>query len=213
MSSNPSISDFEKAFYNDGFQMAMEAVQNGLSAKSLHASISKMYTAIDELIVSVSTMAKQQNQTIDCKKGCDFCCYQPVFALDYELDYLNAFVQQNFSEHDQNKIKTQANNNRQKLAKLSDAEILNSKQACPILKDGACSAYAARPMACRIYLSTNVESCRIFYHDPKNTTCYPALLDFPMRAGRMMNEGFKSALKISGINVEEFRIDENILDD
>lgn len=213
MGSNPTISDFEKAFYNDGFQMGMEAVKDGLSAEALQLSISKMYAAIDELIASVSTMAVQQKQTIDCKKGCDFCCYQPVFALDYELDFLNSFVLQNFSEEEQKKIKIQANNNRLKLAKLSDAEILNSKQACPILKNGACSAYTARPMACRIYLSSEVKSCQIFYNDPKNTTSYPALLDFPMRVGRMMNEGFKSALKFTGEDPQEFRIDEKILND
>lgn len=211
MSSDQNISDFEKAFYNDGFTFGMEAVDDSLSPKAKQLSISKMYNAIDDLIASVSHFSVQQNQTIDCKKGCSFCCYQPVFALDYELEYLNEFVQQNFSEHDKKKIRIQANKNRQKLAQLSEEEILNSKQPCPLLKDGACSTYEARPMACRIYLSSELKSCRIFYEDPENKTNYPALLDFPMRVGRMMNEGFKSALKTKGINVSEFRIDEKLL--
>jgi hypothetical protein len=31
-----------------------------------------------------------------------------------------------------------------------------------------------------------------------------------MRAGRMMNEGFKSALKTNGIKIQEFRIEEKL---
>jgi hypothetical protein len=31
-----------------------------------------------------------------------------------------------------------------------------------------------------------------------------------MRLGRMMNEGFKAALKTSGMKVEEFRIEEKL---
>ena len=50
-------------------------------------------------------------------------------------------------------------------------------------------------MACRIYLSTDVKTCHEFYKNPDNIENYPALLDFPMKAGKMMNEGFKAALK------------------
>ena len=42
--------------------------------------------------------AEKNNQQIDCKKGCEWCCYQPVFALDYEMDYLNDFIQRNFDD-------------------------------------------------------------------------------------------------------------------
>lgn len=206
-----NITGFEKAFYSDGYKIGMKAVDADLSEKAMQSSISEIFTAINELIKSVTQLAIQHNQEIDCKKGCDFCCHQPVYALDYELQFLNSFIKQNFSEQKKITIQSQANKNRKKLSKLSDEEILNSKQPCPLLKDGSCSVYEARPMACRIYLSTNVNSCKIFYHDPENKTNFPALLEFPMRAGKMMNEGFKSALKTKGIIVVEFRIDEKIL--
>jgi len=50
-----------------------------------------------------------------------------------------------------------------------------------------------------------------FYQQPEDESNYPALLDFPMRAGRMMNEGFKSALKTKGITARELRIDQLVL--
>ena len=71
-------------------------------------------------------------------------------------------------------------------------------------------AYKARPVACRIYLSSNLNSCLKFYNEPEDKNNYPALLNFPMRAGRLMNEGFKAALKAGGIVAKEFRIEEKL---
>jgi len=65
-------------------------------------------------------------------------------------------------------------------------------------------------MACRIYLSTKLESCIKFYHHPENETDYPALIDFPLRAGRMMNEGFSAALKEFGIEAAEYKLEEGL---
>jgi hypothetical protein len=93
---------------------------------------------------------------------------------------------------------------------MKRAEMLNYKSACPLLEDGACIAYAARPMACRIYLSTSVESCRRFYDDPGDAVNYPALLEFPLRAGRMLNEGFVAAFRQHGYPSSEVRMEEGL---
>jgi Fe-S-cluster containining protein len=210
MNSTQSFSDLEKAFYSDGYQLGMKTVECNLSQDSLLLSISEMYSAIDKLIDSVNELAKQQHQPIECKKGCDYCCHQPVFALDYEMQYLNTFIKKNFTKQKQAEVKIRAHNNQQKLLDLSETEILNTKQPCPLLENDFCSVYEARPMACRIYLSTNVKTCLKFFTVPEDKSNFPALLEFPMRAGRFMNEGFKSALKTNGISVKEFRIDEKL---
>ncbi len=210
MNSDQKFTAVEKAFYSDGYLLGMKVVESGLSQNILFSSISEMYSAIDELINSVSTLAQKHNQSIHCKKGCEYCCHQPVFALEYEMQYLNSFIKERFSDKRQNEIGEKADENRFNLIDLDKTQILNSKQPCPLLKNGTCSAYEARPMACRIYLSTDVNSCITFYDKPKDKSSFPALLDFPMRAGRMMNEGFKAALKTKVLVMKEFRIDEKI---
>ncbi len=211
MNSDNKFEQIEKAFFTDGYRIAMQAVETGLSAETLYSSLEKMYAAIDELIDSVSQLADQSSQSIQCEKGCAYCCYQPVFALDYEMQFLSSFIKKNFSEQKQKEIKKRADANRLKLAGLPREDILNSKQPCPLLENDACSAYSARPMACRIYLSTDLKSCRTFYSKPESITSFPALLDLPMRVGRMMNEGFKAALKTNGVVAKEFRIDEGLV--
>ncbi len=209
--SNQQIENFEKAFYNDGFQLGMKAGGTDADRNSMFSAIRQMYAAIDAVIESLNTMAIQQGQAIECKLGCEWCCHQPVFVLDYELDYLENYIDEYFDKETLREIRSKARNKAEKLRKLAEDELLNSKYACPFLNNGACIAYEARPMACRIYLSSSVKTCLLFFKTPDDKNNYPALLDFPMRLGRMMNEGFKTALKMNGIKPEESRIEERFM--
>jgi Fe-S-cluster containining protein len=203
--------NIENAFYSDGYKLGMNVAVSENERQVLFESVSEMYSAIDSLIESLSAFAEKQNQRIDCKKGCEWCCHQPVFALGYELEYLNNFINRNFNQKIKNEIKKRAKNKNNKLSMLNETELLNAKFPCPLLENGACMAYSARPMACRIYLSSEVKSCLKFYHHPESKTSYPALLDLTLRTGQMMNEGFKAALKTAGIKTREFRIEEKLL--
>jgi Fe-S-cluster containining protein len=199
-----------KAFYSDGFSLGMEVFTSGFNQKKLLESIFQLHDSVDSFIQSFEEFVTKNEKKIHCRKGCAWCCYQPVFALSYELDYLNDFVSKHFDKQKQDEIRKRAKAKKQKLNSLSEEDILNSKFPCPLLENGACTAYEARPMACRIYLSTNVKTCLDFFHHPEDKKSIPALLDFPMRAGRMMNEGFKSALKTNGMKIHEFRIEEKL---
>lgn len=210
MDNNQSFEKLIKAFYSDGFSLGMELFTSGFSQKEMFKSVSQMYESIDSLISSFDNFITQNDKKIHCSKGCFWCCHQPVFALSYELDYLNYFITKNFDKQKQGEIRKRAVDKKTKLQSLNEKDLLNSKFPCPLLENGACSAYEARPMACRIYLSTNLKTCLNFFHKPGDKKSIPALLDFPLRAGRMMNEGFKSALKTNGLKIQEYRIEEKL---
>ena len=205
-----TLNKLEKQFYSDGYKLAAHAVEAGLTRDALFSAIRNMYHSIDEFNSSFSGFAKNHDQKIDCTHGCEWCCYQPVFALNYELDYLKNFVVTRFDRQKQKAIQNRAGERKKKLDGLKKEEFLNSKFPCPLLEKSLCMAYEARPMACRIYLSTKLKTCLNFYKHPEDKNNYPALLSFPMRVGRMMNEGFKAALKTNGIKPEEFRIEEKL---
>jgi len=203
--------NIENAFYSDGYKLGMNVAVSEKNQQVLFESVSDMYSAIDSLIESLTEFAEKQHQRIDCKKGCEWCCHQPVFALDYELEYLNDFLNKNFNQKIKNEIKKRAEDKNNKLGMLKETNLLNAKFPCPLLENGACMAYSARPMACRIYLSGNVNTCLTFYHHPESKTSFPALINLTLRTGQMMNEGFKAALKTAGIKTREFRIEEKLI--
>lgn len=204
------MDNIEKAFYHDGFQLGMKASESGITPEKLSSALEEMYAAINSMNTSLQEFARQQRQQIACKKGCQWCCHQPVFAMDYELDFLKHFIEEHFTPAEQEEIKAKAVRKNEAFGKLQGDALLNAKFPCPLLKDECCTAYAARPVACRIYLSSDVESCLKFYRKPEDSNNFPALLDFPMRAGRMINEGFRAALKENGVVPKEFRIEEKL---
>lgn len=209
---NNNQKNIENAFYSDGYKLGMNVAVSDNDKSVLFDSISEMYELIDNFNDSLSEFAKKHNQQIDCKKGCEWCCHQPVFALDYEMDFLIDFIKNNFDKVAQKVIVARAKIKNNKLSFLNETDLLNSKYPCPLLQNGACIAYKARPMACRIYLSHDINSCLQFYKNPGKETSIPALLNLPLRTGQMMNEGFKAALKTNGVKTREFRIEEKLLE-
>ena len=84
MTTPSDFKSIERAFYSDGFQLGMKAAENFQSEGNFSETIQEMHHLIDDLIYSFSEFATQQKQNIDCKKGCEWCCHQPVYALSHD---------------------------------------------------------------------------------------------------------------------------------
>ena len=94
---------------------------------------------------------------------------------------------------------------------MSRDERLKHKEPCPLLEKGACIAYEARPVACRIYLSMNVQSCEYEFNDPYEISRFPLLFELPLKAGRKLNEGFSARLNENDIDTTEYPLEEGLL--
>ncbi|MGE4585922.1 MAG: YkgJ family cysteine cluster protein [Mangrovibacterium sp.] len=203
--------EYDPLFYKDGYQLGIKAGSEPLNEKLLWEALETMYRSVDQLIESLLALGKRQGVKVDCRAGCSWCCYQPVFANTYEIGYLARYIRKNFNGKQQQKIYRRAMGKNSRLSGMKEEELLYSKHACPLLDKDSCSAYPARPMACRIYLSIHKDSCHRFYRDPENTESKPELLDFPLQAGRIMNEGFFAALKETGLASSELRLEEGLI--
>ncbi len=203
--------NIESAFYSDGYQIGMRACPANFDPEIMIPTVSEMYKSIDSFIGYLAEFAQIQDQPVHCAKGCEWCCHQPVFALSFEMDYLISFIERNFDSETKNRIKKQAASKMNAFGFLNENDLLNAKFPCPLLENGSCLAYSARPMACRIYLSSDVDSCLRFFKQPGGRNSIPALLNLPLRAGKMMNEGFKAALKTHGYETKEYRIEKKLV--
>ena len=63
-------------------------------------------------------------------------------------------------------------------------------------------------MACRIYLSSSEKSCRKDHEHPENKSSFPQLYEFPLLAGRMLNEGCVAYLKQQGLGSAELPLEQ-----
>lgn len=205
------LSDNDKVFFNDGLNLALAADQDGISKKSILQTTRQAQDAIDGLVEALSVEAKRHNVTLDCKKGCSWCCHQPIFATSHEMHFMWEFMKLNFSEEDRQQVVQTAFDNYQKRGRMNEDELLADKLPCPLLKNGSCGVYPARPLTCRIYLSMSEPSCKTFFDQPKNKNSFPQLFEFPLQAGRMLNEGLNSGLNESGLNSREMLLEEGLL--
>jgi Fe-S-cluster containining protein len=200
--------EIKRIFYRDGFRLALEHLGHELTAAGLDRAITQLYQSIDELLESFLQRSAAEGQLADCKKGCAWCCHQEVFAVTHEFLFLNDYVKRNFSGAVREKILEQARKKVMRSMHLSVEEQLQIRVRCPFLDSGACLVYEARPMACRIYLSTSEPSCKKEHDGPGSKGVFPDLFEFPLLAGRMLNEGFVAGLKQLGLQSAELPLEQ-----
>src|ERR1035437_5853762 len=159
---NKYFNDSDRIFYSDGYRLAQSAIQQGFSNETLFVAIETLYASIDGLNESIIAMAERQNTPVSCYKGCHWCCHQAVFANSYELHFLAGYIEKNFTAGERSDIVERTEAKYSVTSTQNEEEILKYKAPCPLLKNDSRSVYTARPMACRIYLSTKLETCMEF---------------------------------------------------
>lgn len=204
------LSETESLFYADGYKLGNIVNKSDSNNRSLFKAIREIYRNIDSLNESILNKAVKQDIKIDCKEGCNWCCRQAVYAITPEIEYLSAYIKHSLSTEIKELIYKRAEEKYRVTKKLDKEKLYSYKSPCPLLFNGKCIAYESRPMACRIYLSMDVSTCEEYYHNPENEENYPALLEFPLNAGRMINEGFATALIGKGYTIEETTIEEGL---
>jgi len=195
-------------FYRDGYRLAHHHLDKGLKTSNMETAIGELYQAVDDLLEAFLQRSAKEGKASDCKKGCDWCCHQEVFAVTHEFLYLNEYVRQHLPPETRRSILKKAREKVKLTLNKSVEEQLQIRAACPFLESGACLVYQARPMACRIYLSSSVRSCQAEHDHPQNREHHPDLFQFPLRAGRMLNEGFVACQKQMGLQVAELPIEQ-----
>ncbi len=197
-----------KIFYRDGYRLANQHLAEEQSTANLKAAIGAMYEAVDGLLEAFLERAGSDGKPAECKKGCAFCCHQPVFAVTHEMLFLKDFISQNSPRNKQDAFIERSREKSLLTLNKSIEEQQKIKFACPFLENNTCSVYEVRPMACRIYLSSSLKSCEMDFEGTGKLRDKPELYEFPLQAGRMLNEGFVSCLKQLGLQSTELPLEQ-----
>lgn len=200
--------EIRRIFYRDGYRLANAHLDEELSAANLRRAIVELYQVVDDLLTSFLERSAADGTPAACKKGCSWCCYQGVFAVTHEFLYFKEFVQQHISEKQREQVLERAREKVMLTKELKVEDQLKVRAACPFLEEGSCMIYEARPMACRIYLSSSLASCKRDHYMPAHGKNKPELFEFPLLAGRMLNEGFVAYLKQVGIQSSELPVEQ-----
>lgn len=206
----------DESLFNDGYIIADTFLNAGFTSDNLFTAQKVLYDNIDKLIASFLSRTSTEQHPSECKKGCAFCCHQTVLASPYELLYLASFLKRKYADNALESVKNKLMKKSEITGNLKLNKLLKFKMPCPLLHSthNFCTAYQARPIACRIYLSSSVQSCVDDLQSPNNDKVFPQLFEMPLRAGRMMNEGFQARIRkgrMNNIQVFENTIETGLL--
>ncbi len=136
-----------------------------------------------------------------CREGCNYCCHLQVEISVPELVTLVAYIVENFSKEEIEALKGRVYEAERQTRGLNSYERLFARVLCPLLSDGRCSVYPARPLVCRGYNSHNWAICaqdlnyprswRLIPHDNAQKNIYSDVLD-----------GLSTGLKEEGLSSE-----------
>jgi Fe-S-cluster containining protein len=205
------FTEFDAAFYTDGYNIASKCLSGGLRKKNILEICKQLYHIIDQLNISFISQCSKKNLSVDCRKGCSWCCHQSVFVVPYEVFYIMHYIDIDPLPDMREGISQAAAGKNNRTGKMKMQQLLHYREACPLLDhSGQCIAYNARPMACRIYLSADVSTCRDDFENPDDLNHFPSLYEFPLRAGRMLNEGVCTYLNEKNIISFEWTLESSL---
>lgn len=207
---NDDYQEIDKLFFDEGFRLAAECLSDGLTTENVISLIASVNAMTDSLIEAYSEKIRAEEHIIDCHKGCHWCCAQTVYANPLEIHVLTEFIKKRFPKKKQAEFLEKASEKHQATSLLDAKGKLKHRQFCPFLKNGNCLVYDARPSACRIYLSMDLESCREDFENPKNKKKFPQLYSFPLHAGRMLNEGIAAWLREKNLFLKEDTLESGV---
>jgi Fe-S-cluster containining protein len=210
LSEESYLAEIDRIFFKDGYQLAGDILGADLSGNNILFLVRKLYSEINDLIDSFIARCRVENRRVDCHEKCARCCHQAVLIVPHEAFYLAHYLGECLDEDLCKRIRARITKKDRITRKMKVQEFLHFKYPCPFLKDESCIVYPARPMACRTYLSSDRESCMHEYNHPAETDYFPGLYEFPLHAGRMLNQGICTWLQEKNIHPTEWQLESSM---
>jgi Fe-S-cluster containining protein len=143
---------------------------------------------------------------VACRAGCDFCCHLRVMATAPEvfalLDYLAANLDEAAFEAFSERVAAAD----RALRALPSEAVVTTNLACPVLVDGRCSGYPARPLNCRAYHSTSRQACEDSFNHPEDLERGHPELTALAHVHQGGQAGFIAALEQAGYDARQYEL-------
>jgi len=162
--------------------------------------------------LSDGLLARAPAGAVACRAGCDHCCYQIVGVTPPEALAIFDHLSRTASDAELDEIATRMAEARTRTRGLSSAERFSPDHPCPFLREGRCSIYEVRPLACRGMNSLDAHECETRLREPVAREAFLAdesaghSFMEPIRAFHAVSAGLQLAL------AELYKLDMRALD-
>ena len=144
------------------FNVTVATLKRGTDVDSCTALVAKADRKFEETFDHL----RKAGAPIACKSGCSFCCHLRVTVTPPEAIALFRHLRSQIPATLAQEIERRVLANADQIAHMTEEQQLSTNMKCAFLMDGACSAYRARPMACALHHSLDVDACEHLYENP-----------------------------------------------
>ena len=167
--------------------------------------VNGVYASVDEEVRRELIRLRSEDDVIPtCKLGCYHCCRQHILTNIAEANSLVQYVKREFSIDQiyELRLRTQqwypSTNIDQKIALSDDYNLY-----CPLLVEGACSAYSMRPVICRThFVCSDPSSCRQS-NDPESIKGDPLALTTVVMAASPFSVVLRDSIENAGLDFHQ----------
>lgn len=195
---------------NKNFVSGPAACGAGPSVTRQEIFVNRVYSAVDRAAEDELDRLRGENGIIPpCKMGCSHCCRHHILMTIAEAYALAQYITRQFSRKQRSELRKRTQkwhtwNNyhlgRYQSGTLDRQSITGSIHFCPLLVDGACSAYPVRPVVCRThFVSSHPRNCRPV-NDPASTADGPVVLTSVAAAARPAARYIKDHIENAGLD-------------
>ncbi len=177
------------------FDATVGALKSGADVDSCTALVAKA----DRSFEANFDRLRQKGAPIACKSGCNFCCYLRVTVTAPEAIALFRHLRSQLPAPLAHEIEQRVLANAAQIAHMTEEQRSSTNVKCAFLVDGACSAYRARPMACALHHSLDVDACEHLYQNPTDVSVGIRKLKVIEDTMAATHAGLKQALEGLGL--------------
>jgi hypothetical protein len=173
--------------------------------------VNGVYSSVDEATACGLDRLRNEDGIIPtCKMGCCHCCRYHILMDIAEAHTLAQYVKRELSVDQINDLRMRTHQwhewdnsrpGRYPSAKVDEqTDLSNYDPCCPLLVNGACSAYPVRPVVCRTHLVSSHPRLCCAVHDPESTEDPPVVLTSIMTATRPFSKAIRDHIENAGVD-------------
>ncbi|MBA3700614.1 MAG: YkgJ family cysteine cluster protein [Planctomycetes bacterium] len=174
---------------------AQRRLADGPSQSLAHDLVAEAIARMEQVIASDANPPARA-----CKRGCSWCCRQPVFLTAPEAVAVVAHLRATWNNDQLAALRSDlAMRIAEHRTLREDRRLLTAGLPCVFLdEDNACTIHGVRPLICRGFMSSSAEACAERYIDPVNAPPPPVDVH-AYTAARGVLHGLSAALTDAGM--------------
>lgn len=144
---------------------------------------------------------------VACRPGCAFCCYIKVVVSPVEVLRIVEYLRQSLGAEELRALRERVQAADERTRGLALDERSQLQMPCPLLREGTCTVYPARPLACRGWHSFDAAACERIFNDTElqhsdEMDVYGPQVQIP----REIQGGLIAALERSGLQGDRLEL-------